>query len=52
MDMMKKIEDEKPEGWGLQKINAENVNADNVMEVYAHNMQKALKKIELQNKID
>jgi hypothetical protein len=34
MDLMKKIEDEKPEGWGLNKINAEEVDEDNLMEVY------------------
>lgn len=49
---MKQIEDEKPEGWGLKKINAENVSQDNILEIYEHNMAKALKKLELQNKID
>ena len=48
MQMMKQIEEDKPEGWGLNKINADNVDQNNIMEIYAHNMQKALKKLELQ----
>ena len=45
--MMKQIEDEKPEGWGFKKISSENVDDVNVMEIYQHNMQKALKKLDL-----
>jgi len=52
MEMMKKIEEDKPEGWGLNKINSENVDRNNIMEIYANNMAKALKKLELQSKID
>lgn len=52
LKLMKKIEDDKPENWGLKKINAEDVNNDNILEVYAENMDKALKKLELQEKID
>lgn len=52
LEMLKKIEDEKPENWGLKKINVEDINQDNIMEVYAQNMQKALKKLEIQDKIN
>lgn len=51
MKLMKQIEDDKPENWGLKKINAEDPNQD-FQEIYAQNMAKALKKLELQNKID
>ena len=50
--MMQKIEEDKPEGWGLNKINADNVDQNNIMDIYAKNMQKALKKLELQSKIE
>lgn len=52
LEMLKKIEDEKPENWGLKKINAEDINQDNIMEVYAHNLQKALRKLEIEEKIN
>ena len=53
MNMMKKIEEDKPENWGLKKINIDDAESSNsnLMEVYAINMQKAIKKLELQNKI-
>ena len=52
LTLMKQIEDDKPENWGLKKINVEDANGADAMEVYAHNMQKALKKLELRDKIN
>lgn len=52
MKLMKQIEDDKPENWGLKKVHAENVDNSNIMEVYAHNLQKALKKLDLKDKIE
>lgn len=52
MQLMKQIEDDKPENWGLKKINVEDANNDNIMEIYAENMNKALKKLDLQDKIE
>ena len=54
--MMKQIEEDKPEGWGLKKMapgefTAGGDEADQ-MNAYSHNMNKAIKKIELQEKID
>jgi DNA-binding PucR family transcriptional regulator len=52
VNMMKKIEDDKPENWGLKKIEADTTSEQsNVMEAYAINMNKAIKKLELKDKI-
>lgn len=50
--MLKQIEEDKPEGWGLKKINPTDVSSDNALEAYSHNMAKALKKLELQQNIE
>ena len=51
-DMMKKIEDEKPQGWGLKKIGEEGLSDQETLNIYQQNFNKALQKIELEAKIN
>ena len=51
--MMKQIDDEKPDGWGLKKADLSNVKTnEDLMAAYSHNMEKALNKIERQERLD
>ena len=51
LNMMKQIELDKPDNWGLKKVEVP-VKDDDVMEALGHNMNKAIKKLELQQKIE
>ena len=51
-DMMKKIEDEKPQGWGIKKIGQEGLSDQETLNIYQQNFNKALNKIELEDKIN
>jgi len=46
LDMMKNMDKDKAEGWGLKKVDAD-VEGEQIMEAYQHNFNKALKKLEL-----
>jgi len=55
LDMMKKIDDQKPANWGLKKaVGGDTTGGDDIdmLNKYGHNMDKALKKLELQEKLD
>lgn len=51
LNMMKQIELDKPDNWGLKKVEVP-VKDEDVMEALGHNMNKAIKKLELQQKIE
>lgn len=46
LEMMKQIEIDKPDNWGLKKVEVP-VNDEDAMEALGHNMNKAIKKLEL-----
>lgn len=51
LEMMKQIEIDKPDNWGLKKVEVP-VNDEDAMEALGHNMNKAIKKLELQQKLE
>ena len=51
LKMMKQIELDKPDNWGLKKVEVP-VKDEDAMEALGHNMNKAIKKLELQQKIE
>jgi len=49
---MQQIEEDKPDGWGLKKIKAEDIHDAEEMDEYFKNFNHALKKMDIQHKID
>ena len=51
--LMKQIEEEKPQGWGFDRVSKDQIDSGkNEMEVYSKNLNQAIKKIELKEKVE